>query len=86
MIDIFNPSQIHPQGLNGSINVVFNVKNTILQFGGVKEENKDVLSFDLSRLSSQVGIEVSGLLGVNMLHALEVRIDYRDGLIDLIHK
>jgi hypothetical protein len=32
--------------------------------------------------SRQLGTEVSGFLGFDMLRMLEVKLDYRDGLVD----
>jgi hypothetical protein len=41
-----------------------------------------MVGFDTSALSDDDGAEVSGLLGFNMLKFLDIKIDYRDALID----
>ncbi len=40
------------------------------------------MTFDLSSLSRNTGTEVSGMLGFQLLGKLQVKIDYRDGLVD----
>ena len=40
------------------------------------------MSFDLSKMSQNTGTEVSGVLGFQVLQMLQVKIDYRDGLVD----
>ena len=42
----------------------------------------DVVTFDLSPQSRRIGTEVSGFLGFDMLQILELKLDYRDGLVD----
>ena len=44
-----------------------------------------MLAFDLSSISNHAGTEVSGTLGFAMLHLLEIKIDYRDGLVDFTY-
>ena len=50
--------------------------------GRYQQENQDVVTFDLSSISQHTGTEVSGILGYAMLRILQVKIDYRDGLMD----
>jgi len=45
-----------------------------------------VTTFDLSHLSDRMGTEVSGVLGFTTLRLLEMRIDYRDGIVDFTYK
>jgi hypothetical protein len=40
----------------------------------------------LSSLSQNAGTEVSGILGFITLNQLDVKIDYRDGLVDFVFK
>ena len=42
----------------------------------------EVVTFDLSPESRRLGTEVSGFLGFDMLRLLEIKLDYRDGLVD----
>ena len=69
-------------GLSGSVNKVYRADKAVLQFGHLKQENQDLIAFDLTHLSDDVGTEISGTLGFAMLRMLDVKIDYRDGLVD----
>ncbi len=57
-----------------------------IQFGHFRQENDELISFDLTPLSRDTGTEVSGILGFGMLRMLSVKIDYRDGLVDFDYK
>jgi predicted aspartyl protease len=70
------------RGLSGSVKNVFRADELTLQFGRLRQKNKDIVAFDTKSISDAVGTEVSGFLGFAMLRMLRVRIDYRDGLID----
>ena len=68
-------------GLNGDVNKVYNSKATLL-FGHLQQPNLDIITLDLSTPSRHTGTEVSGFLGFGMLRFLELKLDYRDGLVD----
>jgi hypothetical protein len=72
-------------GINGSF-AAYSTDRVVLQFGGLPPENQEVIDCDLSHLSDQVGTEISGILGLDTLQCLKIRIDYRDGLVDFIRK
>jgi hypothetical protein len=48
--------------------------------------NLDIVTFDLSNPSKQMGTELSGFLGFQMLQLLELKLDYRDGLVDFVYE
>jgi Flp pilus assembly protein TadD len=75
-------STTHVTGLNGSVKDVFRADELTLAFGSVKQRNLDVVTINLTSISDSDGTEVSGILGFAMLNLLEVKIDYRDGLVD----
>jgi hypothetical protein len=52
-----------------------------LAFGKLMLQADDVAAFDLTRFSDNAGTEISGFLGFSLLFQLDVKIDYRDGLI-----
>ncbi|MGD1103458.1 MAG: aspartyl protease family protein [Terriglobia bacterium] len=81
-----NNSRVQVQGLSGSVAKVYSADKAVLQFGHLQQEDQDVTTFDLSHLSDNVGTEISGVLGFTTLHFLEIRIDYRDGIVDFIYK
>ena len=60
----------------------FRAKAT-LRSGHLQQPNLDIVTFDLSTLSRHTGTELSGFLGFAMLRQLELKLDYRDGLVDL---
>jgi hypothetical protein len=40
----------------------------------------------MSNISHSVGTEISGTLGFNLLSMLDIKIDYRDGLVDFVYR
>ena len=70
------------KGLSGSVKNVYSADKAILQFGHLRQENQEMLSFDMTRTSDHIGTEISGTLGFTLLRFLDVKIDYRDGLVD----
>jgi predicted aspartyl protease len=80
-----NP-RLHIEGLSGSVAEVYSADKALLQFAHLRQENQDVTTFDLSHLSDNTGTEISGVLGFSTLHLLDVRIDYRDGIVDFTYK
>jgi tetratricopeptide (TPR) repeat protein len=72
-------------GLSGSVRNVYRADNAVLQFGHLRQKNQDLISFDLTHISDDVGTEISGTLGFVVLRLLDVKIDYRDGLVDFAY-
>ena len=68
-------------GLGGEVKKVYSARAT-LRFGRLHQPDQEVIAFDLSSVSRDTGTEVSGFLGYAMLRILEVKIDYRDGLVN----
>jgi predicted aspartyl protease len=73
------------KGLNGSVSKVYSADKATLVFGHYAQKNQDIVTFDLSNISRRMGTEVSGTLGFAMLHMLQIKIDYRDGLVDFVY-
>ncbi|MFZ0806834.1 MAG: aspartyl protease family protein [Candidatus Sulfotelmatobacter sp.] len=74
--------KVRLKGLSGSVNSVYSSRSAKLRFGHLEQKNKDILTIDLSNMSRQVGTEISGVLGFQVLMMLDVKLDYRDGLAD----
>ncbi|HUJ29853.1 MAG TPA: aspartyl protease family protein [Candidatus Acidoferrum sp.] len=74
--------QTHVHGLNGSVKQVYRANKVTLQFGHFEQKREDLITFDLTSMSDGFGTEISGTLGFAMLQLLDIRIDYRDGLVD----
>jgi len=70
------------KGLNGAVKNVFRADDLMLSFGHLRQRNLDIVAFDTKNISDSIGVEVSGTLGFAMLRLLDIKIDYRDGLID----
>lgn len=70
------------KGLNGNVKQVYRARHAKLQFSHFYQDRQDLVAFDLSNISNGDGTEVSGVLGFAMLGLLDMKIDYRDGLVD----
>lgn len=68
--------------LGGDPKKVFHAKVT-LRFGHLQQSDVDTVTLDLSKMSRQAGTEISGLLGFTMLQFVDLKIDYRDGLVNM---
>jgi len=73
------------KGLNGSVKDVYRASNAKLQFSHFSQKRQDLITFDLANVSNSAGTEVSGVLGFAMLVLLDMKIDYRDGLVDFTY-
>jgi predicted aspartyl protease len=69
------------KGLSGNVKNVYTADRAVLEFGGYRQNNFDVIAFDLSKISKSFGTEVSGVLGFPALQLFVMKIDYRDGLV-----
>jgi len=72
-------------GLSGAVNQVYSSAKATLSFGHFRQSNQGIVTLDLSGVSIQTGTEISGFLGFEMLRKLEVKLDYRDGLVDFVY-
>jgi len=70
------------KGISGRVDQVFTANKAVLQFGHLRQENQEMLAFDTKPLSDSAGTEISGFLGFTTLRVLDIKIDYRDALID----
>jgi Aspartyl protease len=73
------------RGISGSVKKVYSANKAVLQFGNVRQENQDMTAFDTGRISDEDGTEVSGFLGFVMLRFLDIKIDYRDALVNFTY-
>lgn len=70
------------RGLSGEVNQVYSSDKATLSFGHLRQANLGIITFDLATVSRLTGTEVSGFLGFEMLRRLELKLDYRDGLVN----
>lgn len=73
-------SGMRVRGLSGEAKKVYRGKATV-SFGHLQTTDPGVVIFDLSTISDSMGTELSGFLGFTMLRVLDVKLDYRDGLV-----
>ena len=69
-------------GLSGKVDKIYTADNVVLGFGRLRQVQHDLWAWDLSNMSDSLGTEVSGILGFRTLVLLDIKIDYRDGLVD----
>ncbi len=79
---IYSDPDAQVTGLSGKVKKVYSTGAVTLTFGNFQQPRLELVAFDLTHLSDNVGTEVSGTLGIGMLYLLEIKIDYRDHLID----
>lgn len=73
------------RGMSDGVDKVYSTAKADLRFGHFEQKNSDVTTFDFTNLNRHVGTEISGIVGYEALRMLEVKRDYRDGLVDLEH-
>lgn len=78
-------SDYQVKGLNGAVKNVFTADKLTLTFSHFRQPARDMVAFDTSRMSSPTEPEISGFLGFAMLFQMQVKIDYRDGLVDFVY-
>lgn len=71
--------------LKAPVNKVYIANKAVLVFGHVRQENQEMIGFDTTSISESAGTEVSGFLGFSTLRLLDIKIDYRDALVDFIY-
>lgn len=69
-------------GISGKVKNVYSADQAVLRVGHVHEKDQDLVTFDMTGISDNCGTEVSGILGFAMLRKLDLKIDYRDDLVD----
>jgi len=82
---VHGDSRIVVKGISGSVKDVYRADKAVIQFGHLRQENQDLPAFDLKSTSDRISTEVSGILGFTLLHLLDIKIDYRDGLVDFAY-
>lgn len=74
------------KGAAGEVPKVYKAGKVDLKFAKYRWPGNALATIDLANFSRLDGVEISGIIGLNFLHAFEIKIDYRDGLVDLIYK
>jgi len=79
---IHRAPRIDIKGMNGSVKRVYVADRVMLDFGHLRQTVPNMVAIDMTGTSRAAGTEISGTLGMVMLHLLKVRLDYRDALAD----
>ena len=72
-------------GLSGKVQKVYRTNGLTLRFSHFQQKRDDVAAFDLTGLSDDVETQISGLLGFTLFNMLDMKIDYRDGLVNFTY-
>lgn len=78
---ISNPGTFRMKGLSGEVKDVLRAQDVFMQIAGFNQKLVTVLAVNLDNLGRGIGIQPAGLLGFETLHMLDIKIDYRDGLV-----
>jgi tetratricopeptide (TPR) repeat protein len=78
---VSSDSRLVVRGISGTVKNVYRGDELTLTFAHLKQPNQDIVAFDTKNESDDTGTEVSGFLGFPMLSMLDIKIDYRDGLV-----
>ena len=74
---------MHVRGISGEVKKVYVADKATLMFAHLRQPTEDVLVLDLKHLSDNLETEVAGILGFTTLRFLNIKIDYRDGLVHM---
>jgi len=76
-----NDDSMTIHGVSGKVDKVYSADNVTFYFGSLAQVGRDVVSFDVSKISKDTGLEISGFIGATTLSQVAMHIDYRDGLV-----
>jgi hypothetical protein len=68
-------------GLSGEVQHVYSGATFNIRFANQNVKTREAAVLDTSRFSNNLGVEISGLIGLPALRLMTMRIDYRDGLV-----
>ena len=74
---------IQMMGISGKVKTTYSVDNATLSFGSFRLPKESYLAIDMTNISHDESVEVSGLVGLPTLSRLTITVDYRDNLIQL---
>ena len=72
------------RGISGEVKQVYETSKFKIALGNFYEKIDSMTAIDMTKISHDAGIEVSGIIGAPTLYQLTIRIDYRDNLIKLM--
>jgi predicted aspartyl protease len=69
------------RGIQGEVNKVYEAGKFTLAFAGLRLDSPSMTSIDTTKISHDLGVEVSGFVGAPALFQVVMHIDYRDNLV-----
>jgi hypothetical protein len=72
-------------GVSGTIKNVFRAESATIHFAHFAQKNQYMVTVSLAKQSRDMGMELSGVLGLELLRVFQLKIDYRDGLVDFVY-
>ena len=69
------------RGVSGEVDKVFDAGKFTLGFAGLRLDTPSMTAIDITSISHDAGVEVSGLIGAPALFQVVLHIDYRDNLV-----
>lgn len=78
---VYSDSSAGIRGISGSVNKVFEAGKFSLAFAGLMLNSPSMTAIDMTSISHNAGVEVSGLIGAPALFQVVMHIDYRDNLV-----
>jgi tetratricopeptide (TPR) repeat protein len=82
---VYADADMKVRGLSGEVNKVYTTGDITLTFGSFQQKRRDLVAFDMTNMSDHAGTEISGTLGFAMLWLLQIKIDYRDNLVNFTY-
>jgi predicted aspartyl protease len=76
---------MHVKGISGDVKNVYSGDELTLTFANLRQRNENIVALDMKNISDNAGAEISGALGFAMLRMLDMKIDYRDGLVSFAY-
>jgi len=70
------------RGVSGEVKNVFQVDDAIIQFGGFRQRNIGLMSFNLNNSPEHEEVRMDGILGFAVLRMFRLTLDYRNGLVN----
>ena len=78
---VYSDDRMKVKGLQGEVGKVFRVRTATLVFAGFRYDASDMSAFDMTKSGDDLGVRLSGLLGMEVLDQLRVTINYREGSV-----
>jgi hypothetical protein len=79
----YNDERTRLQGVQGAVKNVSRANRATLVFAGFRQENSDLIAFDMTNVGDSMGMGLAGVLGMPILGQMKLTIDYREGSVRL---